>query len=288
MKKKNLTSVLCLLTTTSLFLMGCASAKNELNSSVENSSSGNSATFIEEEGLRYTLSNEGNYYIVSSGVGLERDITIPATYNNIPIREVAENAFLGNEELESVVLSDSIVKIGNAAFTNCHNLRNVTLGENITEIGESAFSFCSALRDITIPDKVTTMGKKVFWFCRNLTDVSIGKGLRVISAATFEQCTSLQSIIIPDGVTEIGEAAFNECSHLYTVTIGKSVTKIKKNAFGGLCMIREAHFKSPEGWTIAWGDETIQVAGAELANAQTAATYFRGVYRRYDWTRNAI
>ncbi len=276
MKKKIVTSVLCLLSTISIFFAGCGSVKNESSSTVI------------EKGLQYTLSIEGDYYVVSSTSGLGKDVTIPATYNNIPIREVAENAFSGNEELESVVLPDSIVKIGKSAFINCHNLKSVTLGENITEIGEAAFSFCSVLRDITIPDNVTIMEKKAFRHCRNLTNVYIGKGLAVISAATFEECTSLQSIVIPDGVTEIGEAAFYECSHLYTVTIGKSVTKINKNAFGGLCMIREAHFKSPEGWTIAWGDETIQVASAELANAQTAATYFRGVYRQYDWTRNAI
>ena len=65
-------------------------------------------------------------------------------------KEIAENAFSGCDEIEEIVLPDSIEKIGENAFKGCKNLKKIVLPENVKEIDIQTFYGCEALDDITI------------------------------------------------------------------------------------------------------------------------------------------
>lgn len=106
-------------------------------------------------GLLYQKSAEGNYYIV---VGIDprdvvddtpmTEIVVPETYLKLPVREVKAKAFYDNDDITSVVISDSVVTIGEKAFAECDNLQHVTVGSAVEAIENEAFYNCENLVDI--------------------------------------------------------------------------------------------------------------------------------------------
>ena len=80
------------------------------------------------EGLNYTLSAEGDYYICSGiGTATDPDIVIAAEYNDLPVKEIGENAF------------------------SCSTITSAVIPENVTIIWERAFYACSGLVELTLP-----------------------------------------------------------------------------------------------------------------------------------------
>ncbi|MBQ3220172.1 MAG: leucine-rich repeat protein, partial [Clostridia bacterium] len=92
------------------------------------------------EGLEYTLSSDETYYIVSGiGTCTDASIIIPDIYENRPVKEIKAMAFRNNQNITDLIISDSILSIGNYAFANCDNLTNVTIPTSVTRIGDGAF-----------------------------------------------------------------------------------------------------------------------------------------------------
>lgn len=72
--------------------------------------------------------------------------------------------------LRSIVIPDSVKKIGNNAFANCYNLflqkrGGSSFGTSVESIGESAFSGCYSLDSIRFPTSLLTIGKEAFAKC---------------------------------------------------------------------------------------------------------------------------
>lgn len=123
-------------------------------------------------GLEMTLSSDESYYIVS-GIGncTEKHITIPATYNGLPIKEIGDKAFFGCNYIESIIFKENLLTIGSSSFRECTNLSKVTLNSNLNFIGDRAFKSCINLTSIIIPASVTKIGEYCFQFCYKLVEV---------------------------------------------------------------------------------------------------------------------
>ncbi len=65
------------------------------------------------------------------------------------INAIGQMAFYGMENLETVVLADSVMEIRNYAFKNCTALTSINL-ENVSAICEGAFYGCSSLTEVSI------------------------------------------------------------------------------------------------------------------------------------------
>lgn len=124
-------------------------------------------------GLRYTLSDDGSYYICSGiGTATDNDIVIAATYNFIPVRAIGERAFM-----------------------NCENLTGITIPEGVTSIGSQAFQSCTGLLKIVIPDSVTKIDNYAFYGCSSLKEITVPAGVTALESYTFTNCTKLERII---------------------------------------------------------------------------------------------
>lgn len=136
------------------------------------------------------------------------------------ITNISEEAFYGTG-ITSIILPNSINKIGSYAFQDCWLLKSVILPNNITRIPLCAFDGCTNLTDVIIPNSVTSIGE-----------------------SAFGNCSSLTNIIIPDAVTDIGMEAFYDCNSITSITIPKSVTTIRMYAFAQCKSLKSVYCKS--------------------------------------------
>ena len=212
--------------------------------------------------------NNGTYR-VSSATGMSGTVEIPATYKDLPVTEIGENAFNGCRSLTSITIPASVTSIGWGAFWGCNSLATVTFasGSQLKTIDDRAFMECN-FTSVTIPDGVTDIGGWAFANCKNLVSITIPASVTYISDA-FSRCKSLTSItvnpnnpnyssqggilynkdktellaypsvsgnvIIPASVTSIGYAAFDYNENITTVTFasGSQLETIDASAFLG-------------------------------------------------------
>ena len=67
--------------------------------------------------------NDGNTgVVIVKYKGTKSSLTIDDKYYNLPVTEIGESAFEGNEKLNEINLPSTVTVIGKRAFKNCVNL----------------------------------------------------------------------------------------------------------------------------------------------------------------------
>lgn len=97
--------------------------------------------------------------------GQDTCVVIPEYFNAdgdvVKVTGLAENAFKGNTNVVTVVLSDFITSVPDRAFEGCTSLRYAK-GANVTSIGDRAFAGCTSLEECGISADITHVGEKAF------------------------------------------------------------------------------------------------------------------------------
>lgn len=111
--------------------------------------------------LNFTLFNNSQEYRVSA---LNKQLTeaiIPATYNGLPVTEIADNSFTNCTNLTYVFVPYTVKRVGNNAFANCKNLERIAGMPEVNAIGNNAFAMCTKLNKLILPSKITTLGNTI-------------------------------------------------------------------------------------------------------------------------------
>ena len=200
------------------------------------------------------FTNVNGAITITGSAGPASAITIPAQIGNLPVTGIADFAFQGDTNLQSVAIADSVTNIGQYAFYLCSSLTNcelpagvvslplhvfssctslaaMTIPAGVSNIGAYAFSACSALAGIAIPAGVTNIGQDAFAECGSLTNAAIPGTVAAIGDQAFMDCSSLASIIIPNGVVSLGDYSFAGCAGLANASIAGTVDYIGLFAF---------------------------------------------------------
>lgn len=181
------------------------------------------------------------------------------------IKIIGEEAFVGRDKLEEIVIPASVETIEESAFVLCSNLKRVVLSEGIRKIGSYSFQNCDQLAEIYIPSTLTEFGENTFSYCGNLEIIEVQEGnpifhsennclietqtkilikggknssipddgsVQIIASGAFENCEALASIDIPEGITTIQSRAFQNCTGLKSIFIPANVGYIS-DAFSG-------------------------------------------------------
>ncbi|MBE6683673.1 MAG: hypothetical protein E7595_05955 [Ruminococcaceae bacterium] len=144
-------------------------------------------------GFEYTLSSDGTYYILSGYNGsISSTLTVPSQHAGLPVKEVGRLAF-AETEITSLIIPDSVTKLGHGAFSQCKSLTSVSLSYGLKEIGMMAFMGCEKLAKINLPSSLTTIGNAAFSSCA-LAEVTVPTSVSSVGSNAFAFCKSLTDI----------------------------------------------------------------------------------------------
>ena len=182
-------------------------------------------------------------------------------YENRPVLEIADYAFFGAYDVNTLVIGANVEKIGIRAFADCYNLR---------EVYDK-----SALRVGDLPE--TNNGELTRWAAKDdihyteeyISKVSVDEesGCILYTNGTLVELIGIRDttdhVIIPEVVTKISSYVFHKTRVIKTLTIAKSVTEIAKSAFSFPCdkhteeghnnekckfQLKKIIFLNPNGW----------------------------------------
>ena len=108
--------------------------------------------------------------------------------------------------------------IPNEAFQDCRNLTSMIIPNSVTRIGDNAFSLCSNLSTVNIPKGVEDIRTMAFCGCK-INSINIPNSVIRIESAVFDTCKNLKEIFIPNSVQVISFALFYGCDSLCSVTV---------------------------------------------------------------------
>ncbi|MGI5063193.1 leucine-rich repeat domain-containing protein [Treponema denticola] len=213
--------------------------------------------------FEYELTEDMEGVKITKYKGEALHVLIPNEIEGMPVVELGDYSF-SSRKMETIIIPDTVKKIGRYVFNFCDKLKNIRLSKAITSIVEGMFSSCESLEEfiipdhiiniessafshtgiisIYLPDRITFRSKSyseeyeistfVFNSCKNLKKVRLPSSITVIGDKMFSRCTSLQNIILLEGLTKIGESAFADCPFT-ELTIPNTVTTILSDAFYG-------------------------------------------------------
>lgn len=141
-------------------------------------------------GIEYTLSDNGEYYVISGFNGTAKKVVCGDTYKDLPVKEIGNYAFF-NTNIETLTIADSIEKIGEYAFFNCDYLYDVDFGTGLKVIDDYAFSACRSFVNVNLPEGVTHINACAF-FSSGVINVNIPDSIEFIGLDAFDLCESLR------------------------------------------------------------------------------------------------
>ena len=122
-------------------------------------------------------STSGEFTVVGAKSESLSDLTIKANGlskgggYSYAIRHIADSAFVGNNNINTLTVGPSIYTIGYAAFRNCRNMTSASIAAQT--IRPYAFNACHGMTSLELKAGVTTLDDYSFYWLTSLETVSI-------------------------------------------------------------------------------------------------------------------
>ena len=192
--------------------------------------------------FEYTVTNN-EYIAIDEYIGNETNVRIPDKIEDLPVRIIHTEAFAYNEDLECVIIPDSITEIWHGAFLECSNLKIIDFGSGVTTIASVAFKGCSSLEELKLPENLKSIGNMAFQECSSVKSIHVPKTVTQWGPYCFSKNTSLTKVELEDGLESIGSCGvFYGAKKLETITIPASVQSLGAETFGNCPSLKSVTF----------------------------------------------
>lgn len=229
--------------------------------------------YIDEQGVKYTLNDDGESYSVSGWVpeSLAENVVIPSGIGGCPVIGIAASAFSGIKitsreyaypsVMKTIIFPESITSIGRSAFSGCSNLERVYSQIQVPFAVTSAFPWGTAVLIVpkgkradyksvsgwsgaVIFEEGETIYNKVYTDEQGINYTLYQNDSGCYYSVTGHTDQLSTEIIILDNidgcpVTTIGIDSFKDCTSLTKVTLPTSLTSINFSAFAGCISLKE-------------------------------------------------
>lgn len=106
-----------------------SSSSSSFGSSPESPSSS-----VAQPDFVFSKSSDGLSYLLTKYNGAATEVTVPSSYQTLPVSGIGPDAFQSRQDITQVVLPSSLKTIGANAFGNCESLKTIALPDGLTTI----------------------------------------------------------------------------------------------------------------------------------------------------------
>lgn len=177
------------------------------------------------------------------------------------VKEIAMNAIHENEDLVSLVISESVNSIHDSPVYSCRKLSEIYVNkknkkyyvENKCLIEKTTKKVLCCGSGFVLPTdgSIKILGHSLFYENDGLSTLTVPNGVTEIMDYCFAYCGNLESIDIPASVKSFGEEAFSECKQLTVINYGGKKAQWKKIATGAC-------------WDYGTGDYTVHCTDGDI------------------------
>lgn len=250
------------------------------------------------DGFEFTFHADGTVYIKGYCGKAVKELTVPAQINGKTVKSVSldktdselrkavekitiengpenlmSNAIHFFDNLESLVIPDSVKRLETFCVSNCEKLSDVSIGSGVEYIGWSVFDSTKFMEDMASSGKLVCYKDNYLLYCDQLNDevpfkVKVKSGTKAIAEGafvygylqsitltegikylpSFAGCNYITTVKIPESVTVIPRRAFIDCYHLKSIVIPNGVKKIYRNTFSRCAELESVTL--PDGLTL--------------------------------------
>lgn len=149
------------------------------------------------------------------------------------------------KDLESVILPDSLVCLGESVFRNCVNLKSFKFSRSLEEIQNACFDSCG-LEELNLSEtNIKVLGEGCFRNCRELRRVILPKSLSdynfSMSKCLFAGCSRLEEVVFPSHLTTLPMDIFMGCENLRVLRLPFNLRFLRSDVFRQCSSLQEIH-----------------------------------------------
>ncbi|MBO7177838.1 MAG: leucine-rich repeat domain-containing protein [Clostridia bacterium] len=126
-----------------------------------------------------------------------------------------EDEFYYATDLAEIILPKGLKEIGDACFAGYMG-KTIVLPESVEKIGACAFECCQNLKEVTIPSGVRVLETCIFNNCRKLKRLNLQEGLEEIGMWVIKN-TSIKEITLPNSLKTMRYLSLGGCKNLKTI-----------------------------------------------------------------------
>lgn len=190
---------------------------------------------------------------ILSYTGTQEHLIIPAKIWGMPVTSIADGAFAENVTLKTLIIPDSITRIGTGILAGCetlHSLQTPLMGESQEGTQYLGYLFGAAThednaRDIPVSLKCLrltadwqTLPAYALFDCNDIICLSLPKNVTVIEKFAIYNGASLRQIDGIEKIVTFGDRALMNCSDLQILTLGDALESVGFGSFEGCNSIR--------------------------------------------------
>lgn len=188
------------------------------------------ANLPESQGFEFTSNGDGTCTLTKIGECSDEDIVIPEKSSaGDKVTMIAEYAFYGAEDINSIIFAGKTMELDNKAFQSCEVEKIIISGCNLV-IGENAFSYCEDITEVYINNSNIEIDTYAFYDAGKDMSVKIMNCTGVLDEKAFQSC-AIEELMISGSTMELGENVFSYCEDLAIVSMDNSTLEFGTYAF---------------------------------------------------------
>lgn len=181
------------------------------------------------------------------------------------LRQIADWAFNGCQQMTRADIPESVDSIGFYAFRDCPalttvnycaidarcnytmlgaDIEHITLGDRVRRIPTGLFTENKHLTSLVLPTTVEVISENAFYDCRNLQSLILPDGVTDIGISAFSNCSALSDFHWPLHLRSVGQGAFNNCESLTVISLPEGVESVGWAAFSSCSSVRSLYIPS--------------------------------------------
>ncbi len=138
---------------------------------------------------------------------------------------------LFKDSIKTIIISDSITRIGSYAFYNIKGITSLTIPTSLTQMGDYSISGCDSLTTLVWNARSLSVQNLGGLNASQLSSITFGNAVVDIPNNICNSMSQLKRLVLPASVKTIGYRSFYNCDSLVYVSIPLSMDSIGSEAF---------------------------------------------------------